>query len=143
MRNQGARDSGTSRRPPLARRLTPDGDGPSDAIVHSKELHFDFDRRVIIVRGETVHLAPKEFDLLRYLVANRGRPVSHQQVLRAVWGPAFGDQRERLRVVVNELRKKIEAHPARPKYIVTEFCVGYRFVLPEDARIQRAHSVWR
>jgi len=143
MRNQGARDSRTSRQPPLARRRTPDEDGPPDAIVYSKELHLDFDRRVIVVRGKTVHLAPKEFELLRYLVANRGRPVSHQRVLRAVWGPAFGDQRERLRVVINELRKKIEAHPARPKYIVTEFCVGYRFVFPEGVRIQRGHSVGR
>jgi two-component system KDP operon response regulator KdpE len=141
MRNQDSRESGMPRQPPPARRHTLDGDGSSGAIVYSRELRLDFDRRVIVVRGKTVHLAPKEFELLRYLVANRGRPVSHLRVLQTVWGPAFGDQRERLRVVVNELRKKIEADPARPKYIVTEFCVGYRFVFPHGARIQRAHSV--
>ena len=109
---------------------------PADLIVSSKELHFDFDRRLIRVRGQMVHLTPKEFELLKYLVANRDKPVSHVQVLQTVWGPAMGDQRERLRVVVNELRKKIEVDPARPKYILTEFCVGYRFVFPDGARIQ-------
>ena len=114
MSNQSTRESRTPRQPLLARRRTPEGDGSPEAIVYSKELHLDFDRRVIAVRGKPVHLAPKEFELLRYLVANRGRPVSHQRVLQAVWGPGFGDQRERLRVVINELRKKIEADPARP-----------------------------
>ena len=81
-----------------------------------------------------MHLTPKEFELLRHLVANAGKPVSHRRLLQAVWGPDYGEETESLRVVVNQLRKKIEVDPAEPKYILTEPWVGYRFVLPEDGR---------
>jgi two-component system KDP operon response regulator KdpE len=81
-----------------------------------------------------VHLTPKEFELLRHLVANAGKPVSHRRLLQAVWGPDYGEETESLRVVVNQLRKKIEVDPAEPKYILTEPWVGYRFVLPDDGR---------
>jgi len=102
--------------------------------VSGKELNIDFGKRQILVRGKEVHLTPKEFDLLRELVLNRGRPVAHRRLLQAVWGPDYGDETEYVRVVVNQLRKKIETDPAKPKYIRTEPWIGYRFMLPEDAR---------
>jgi two-component system KDP operon response regulator KdpE len=106
----------------------------ADEAVTSRELNLDFEKRVITVRGKQVHLTPKEFELLRHLVANAGKPVSHRRLLQAVWGPDYGEETESLRVVVNQLRKKIEVDPAEPKYILTEPWVGYRFVLPEDGR---------
>ncbi len=108
---------------------------PSDAanlVVRSKELAFDFDKRSINARGKQVHLTPKEFDVLRQLAASEGRPISHRRLLQAVWGPDYGEETESLRVVINQLRKKIEANPAKPKYIRTEPWVGYRFVAEEE-----------
>jgi len=100
----------------------------------AKELTIDFGSRRVTARGRSVHLTPKEFDLLRHLVAAQGKPVSHRRLLQSVWGPDYGDETEYLRVVVNQLRKKIEADPAHPKYILTEPWVGYRFEPPRDAR---------
>jgi two-component system KDP operon response regulator KdpE len=110
----------------------------AEEAVSCKELNFDFEKRAIAVRGKPVHLTPKEFELLRHLVANAGKPVSHRRLLQAVWGPDYGEETESLRVVVNQLRKKIEVDPAEPKYILTEPWVGYRFVLPEDGRSREA-----
>jgi len=104
--------------------------------ISSKELTLDFAKRVIIVRGKAVHLTPKEFDVLRELVAHHDVPISHRRLLQAVWGPDYGDETEYLRVVINQLRKKIEADPGNPKYILTEPWVGYRLALPSDARIK-------
>jgi len=104
-------------------------------IVSSKDLNFDFEKREITIRDKAVHLTPKEFELLRELVLNHGKPVSHRRLLQAVWGPDYGDQTEYLRVMINQLRKKIEIDSAKPKYIQTEPWVGYRFVLSGDARI--------
>jgi two-component system KDP operon response regulator KdpE len=110
--------------------------GPESGVVTSKELSFDFGKRMITVRGKPVHLTPKEFDLLREMVAHHDTPISHRRLLQAVWGPDYGDETEYLRVVINQLRKKIEVNPAKPKYILTEPWVGYRLVLPADSRIE-------
>ena len=83
-----------------------------------------------MVRGIAVHLTPKEFELLRQLVADEGKPLTHRRLLQAIWGPDYGDETEYLRVTVNQLRKKIEPDPSRPKYILTEPWVGYRLVIP-------------
>ncbi|HTS14005.1 MAG TPA: response regulator transcription factor [Candidatus Limnocylindrales bacterium] len=99
----------------------------------SKELTIDFEARRVIVRGREVHLTPKEFDLLRQLVANQGRPLTHRRLLQTVWGPDYGDEPEYLRVTINQLRKKIERDPAHPRFILTEPWVGYRFEPPKDA----------
>ena len=99
----------------------------------TKELTIDFASRQLTVRGHDVHLTPKEFDVLKYLVADIGKPLSHRRLLQAVWGPEYGEETENLRVVINQLRKKIEADPARPKYILTEPWVGYRFQAPKTA----------
>jgi len=100
----------------------------------SPQLTIDFERRQVTVRGNPVRLTPKEFELLRQLVASQGKPISHRRLLQAVWGPDYGDETEYLRVFINQLRKKIEADPSRPRYIRTEPWVGYRFELPESPR---------
>ena len=104
----------------------------AEPVIVSKELSFDFGKRSISVRGKPLHLTPKEFDLLRHLVASQGMPITHRRLLQAVWGPDYGEETESLRVVINQLRKKIESDPAKPKYIRTEPWIGYRFVAPED-----------
>jgi two-component system KDP operon response regulator KdpE len=102
---------------------------PGDAVApfFSKDVTIDFESREVIVRGRDVHLTPKEFDVLKHLVANQGKPLTHRRLLQSVWGPDYGEETENLRVVINQLRKKIEADPARPKYILTEPWIGYRF----------------
>ena len=97
----------------------------------SKELSVDFELRRVTVAGEEVHLAPKEFEVLRHLIANQGKPVTHRRLLQIVWGPEYGEETENLRVVINQLRKKIEKDPSQPKYILTEPWVGYRFQPPK------------
>jgi two-component system KDP operon response regulator KdpE len=93
----------------------------------SKDMSIDFDSREVTVRGHGVHLTPKEYDVLKHLVANQGKPLTHRRLLQSVWGPDYGEETENLRVVINQLRKKIEADPAKPKYILTEPWIGYRF----------------
>ncbi len=104
----------------------------------AKDLSIDFEAREITVRGEIVHLTPKEYDVLQYLVANQGKPLAHRRLLQAVWGPDYGDETENLRVVINQLRKKIELDPSRPKYILTEPWVGYRFQPPRTGSIKES-----
>ena len=102
---------------------------PGDAVAPfvSKDVNIDFESRQVTVRGRDVHLTPKEYDVLKHLVANQGKPLTHRRLLQSVWGPDYGEETENLRVVINQLRKKIEADPARPKYILTEPWIGYRF----------------
>jgi two-component system KDP operon response regulator KdpE len=99
----------------------------------SKDFSVDFEIRQVTVSGEEVHLAPKEFEVLKQLIANQGKPLTHRRLLQAVCGPDYGEETENLRVVINQLRKKIEKDPARPKYIHTEPWVGYRFAPPKSA----------
>jgi two-component system, OmpR family, KDP operon response regulator KdpE len=98
----------------------------------SKELSVDFESRRVTVGGEQVHLAPKEFEVLRHLIANLGKPVTHRRLLQIVWGPEYGEETENLRVVINQLRKKIEKDPSQPKFILTEPWVGDRFQPPRE-----------
>jgi len=102
---------------------------PGDALPPfvSKDLKIDFEARQVAAGGRDVHLTPKEYDVLKHLVANQGKPLTHRRLLQAVWGPDYGEETESLRVVINQLRKKLEANPAHPKYILTEPWVGYRF----------------
>jgi len=94
---------------------------PGDAMPPyvSKELTLDFESRQLTVRGQEVHLTPKEFDVLKHLIGNQGKPLTHRRILQSVWGPDYGEETENLRVVINQLRKKIETDPAHPKYIRT------------------------
>jgi len=102
---------------------------PGDTLAPfvSNDVNIDFESRQVIVRGRDVHLTPKEYDVLKHLVANQGKPLTHRRLLQSVWGPDYGEETENLRVVINQLRKKIEADPARPRYILTEPWIGYRF----------------
>lgn len=93
----------------------------------SKDLSIDFDARRVKARGQDVHLTPKEFELLRQLVANQGKPITHRRLLQAVWGPDHGEETYYVRVAINQLRKKIELDPAHPRFIRTEPWIGYRF----------------
>jgi len=101
------------------------------ATADSRQLRFgdiemDPGARRVIVRGEPVRLTPKEFSLLLYFATHPNQVLSHRELLQAVWGPDYGDESQYLRVFVNQLRKKIESDPARPKYLLTEAWVGYR-----------------
>jgi len=102
----------------------------------SKDLSIDFEARQVRVRDRDVHLTPKEYDVLKHLVANQGKPLTHRRLLQAVWGPDYGEETESLRVVINQLRKKLEADPARPRYILTEPWVGYRFQPPRASTVK-------
>src|SRR4030095_3901587 len=93
----------------------------------SEDLEIDFETRKVRAGKKSVRLTPKEFELLRYLVSQQGKPVPHRELLQAVWGPDYGDQTDYLRVFITHLRKKIEPNPAKPKYILTEPWLGYRF----------------
>ena len=99
-------------------------------VVVSDELTVDLSARRVIVRGQEIRLTPKEFDLLQFLLANANKPIAHRKLLQTLWGPEYGDEVEYLRVFVSQLRKKLEADPAHPRYILTEPWVGYRFAVP-------------
>jgi len=116
-----------------ALRRTPWTHGPSGRLTLGTAT-VDFDTRQVTSRGRHVHLTPKEFDLLRYLAAHANKVLSHRELLQAVWGPDYGDQVDYLRVVVNQIRKKIEARPSTPACLLTEPWVGYRLHLPSEPR---------
>ena len=113
-----------------ALRRSPTGPEGGPRGFESAGLEIDFEGRRVRAQGREVRLTPKEFELLRCLVAHAGRPVTHRELLQAVWGPDYGDEPEYLRVFINQLRKKIEANPAKPKIILTEPWVGYRLAEP-------------
>ncbi len=91
------------------------------------QLIIDFAARTVANGATTIHLTPKELDLLRYLMQHANEAVSHRELLQAVWGPDYGDQVDYLRVFIKNLRKKVELNPEHPEYITTEPWVGYRF----------------
>jgi two-component system, OmpR family, KDP operon response regulator KdpE len=110
-----------------ALRRAPAGPEGGPHAFAAGELEIDFDARRVRVAEREVRLTPKEFELLRYLVAHAGKPVPHRELLQAVWGPDYGEETEYLRVFINQLRKKIEKDPGKPQYVLTEPWVGYRF----------------
>jgi two-component system KDP operon response regulator KdpE len=99
---------------------------PSEPLLRG-DLVIDRERFRVLRDGEEVRLTPKEFELLTYLAQHAGRVLTHRAILKAIWGPNAVDQPEHLRVLIGALRKKIEANPASPRYILTEPWVGYRF----------------
>jgi len=102
--------------------------------IETPELSVDLEQRTIDAQGNRVHLTPREFDVLRLLVIQQGKPLTYKRILQAVWGPDYGEETENVRVVINQIRKKIEKDPARPRYILTEPWLGYRFQLPGESR---------
>lgn len=100
---------------------------PSSGPIVRGGLVIDRGRFRVLMDSDEIRLTPKEFDLLTYLAQHPGRVLTHKSILRAVWGPSAVDQPELLRVLIGSLRKKIEANPAAPRYILTEPWIGYRF----------------
>jgi two-component system KDP operon response regulator KdpE len=100
----------------------------SEAAIQIGDIELDPARRLVRKAGEPVHLTPKEFDLLHFLMAHAGLPMTHIRLLRSVWGPEYGGELEYLRTFVRQLRKKLEVDPAEPEYLLTDSHIGYRFV---------------
>lgn len=97
-------------------------------VFESQGLRVDLARRDVAVDGVQVHLSKKEYELLRLLITSRGRVLTHQQILRAVWGDSRENHTHYLRVLVGQLRQRLGDDPARPRFIVTVQGVGYRLV---------------
>lgn len=100
----------------------------ADGPLMAGEVVIDLERRWITRSGEAVRVTPKEYDVLAYLARNAGKVVGHRDLLTAVWGRAHADDTQYLRVVVGQLRQKLEVDPAQPRLIVTEPGVGYRLM---------------
>jgi two-component system, OmpR family, KDP operon response regulator KdpE len=105
-------------------------DAPSEPVVALGELRIDLEKRVVSLRGEPVQLTPHEFGLLRVLARNPGKLLTHETLLREVWGRGYGEESHYLHVYVSQLRRKLEPDPARPRYILTEPGAGYRLAEP-------------
>jgi two-component system, OmpR family, KDP operon response regulator KdpE len=103
-------------------------------VFDSGDLSVDLVRRRVIRAGSEVKLSPKEFDLLKHLVAHAGKVLTHRHLLRQVWGPAHSEDVQYLRVFIRGLRQKLEPDPTRPTHILTELGVGYRLQLPPEQR---------
>jgi two-component system KDP operon response regulator KdpE len=101
------------------------------SILKVGDLSLDIAERRVMAAGAEVKLTPKEFEILKYLMSNIGKVVTHRALLQAVWGSESTEQTEYLRVFINQLRRKIEPDPQHPRYIVTEPWVGYRLA-PND-----------
>jgi len=101
-------------------------------LIQAGSLALNVHRRILWRSGTQVHLSPKEFDLLSFMMQNQGAPLTHARLLRSVWGPEYGNELEYLRSYVRMLRRKIESDPSKPDYIMTEPWVGYRFRNPTD-----------
>jgi two-component system, OmpR family, KDP operon response regulator KdpE len=99
------------------------------ALFQTGDLSVDLVRRIVRLRGEEVKLTPREYEILRVLVQHAGKVLTHQHVIRQVWGGIADVQN--LRVHVRQLRQKIETDPERPHYLLTETGVGYRLRAPE------------
>lgn len=101
---------------------------PNQNNIASGKLYIDFDMHEVRIKGEKVHLTPTEFELLEYMALNRGRILTHAELLKKVWGLEYCDERAYLRVFISQLRQKIEEDPSRPEFILTEPRIGYRFI---------------
>lgn len=104
-------------------RLAQDG----NAVAEFGEVVVDMARRTVTRNGAAVHLTPIEYRLLCAMLAGEGRVLTHRQLLREVWGPSYSESSHYLRVFVGHLRRKLESDPARPRHLLTETGVGYRF----------------
>jgi two-component system, OmpR family, KDP operon response regulator KdpE len=104
-------------------RLTDD----QNAAILIGDILLDPGRHLVEKKGRGVHLTPKQFELLNYLMAHAGRPIPHAKLLRSVWGPEYGNELEYLRTYIRQIRMKIEDDPADPRYLLTDSHIGYRF----------------
>jgi two-component system KDP operon response regulator KdpE len=97
-------------------------------VLRVGAIELDPVRRTVKKANRPVHLTPKEFELIRELMSNAGKPIPHSKLLLTVWGPERRDEFEYLRTFVHQLRKKLEDDPSNPRYLLTEAHFGYRFV---------------
>lgn len=102
-------------------------DANRDASIRYGHLELDPVKYRVQKRGRAIHLTPKEFEVLHYLMMHAGEPIPHARLLKAVWGPEHGNELEYLRTFIRQLRKKIEDDPRNPHYLQTDAYVGYRF----------------
>lgn len=100
----------------------------NEFLLHFKDLQVDLQGRTIKKNGELVKLTTTEYSLLALLIRNKGKVLTHQYLLRAIWGPGYINQSQYLRVFIAQIRKKIEDDPNLPKLLLTESGVGYRFI---------------
>ena len=100
----------------------------TEPIINSEDLQIDILTRTVKKKGELVKLTNTEYSLLALFARNEGKVLTHQYLLRAVWGPGFISQSQYLRVFIAQIRKKIEDDPNRPQYLTTESGIGYRFI---------------
>ena len=110
---------------------------PVEGIKKYGDLQIDLTGHVVWLRGSEVRLSPIEFSLLKQLVSNVGKVLTHRMLLQSVWGPEYSGEAEYLRVYINRLRNKLESDPANPRFLITEPGVGYRFVAPQSDRETR------
>ncbi len=101
-----------------------------EPVIHQGDLELDMARHRVTRAGVEIHLTPTEYELLAYLATHRGRVLTHQMILRRVWGPEYEGEVQYLRVFISHLRRKIEPDPRSPRYLLTETGVGYRFPQP-------------
>ncbi len=107
----------------------------ANPVFVSGGLSLNFERREVRLDGEPVKLTPTEYDLLKYMIQYSGKVLTHRTLLTAIWGEAYADQAQYLRVFIGQLRKKLERNTARPRYILTDPGVGYRFeTIPQEER---------
>ena len=109
------------------RHAAPKSQDQGEAVFVADELRIDFLKRQVYCGTREVHLTPIEYRLLTVLVRNAGRVMTHRQILKEVWGPPYVEQTHYLRVFMNQLRKKIEADSTRPRFLLNEPGIGYRF----------------
>ncbi|GAA5528952.1 response regulator [Herpetosiphon gulosus] len=111
------------------RHLQQHGGEKGEPVFQVGVLRVDLVRRQVFVAEQEVHLTPNEYNLLTTLVQHAGKVMTHRQLLREVWGPAYTEENHYLRVYMGQLRHKLEADPARPRYLLTEPGVGYRLAI--------------
>ena len=102
-------------------------DANRDAPIRHGQLELDPVKYRVLKSGRAIHLTPKEFEVLHYLMMHAGEPIPHARLLKSVWGPEYGNELEYLRTFIRQLRKKIEDDPRTPRYLLTDAYVGYRF----------------
>jgi two-component system KDP operon response regulator KdpE len=104
-------------------------EGPQ--VVNFDGVEVNLGSRHVSINGKDIRLTPKEFEVLHYLIANPNVAIPHGKILQAVWGPDYGNEVEYLHVFINQLRKKVEPDPSKPRFILTEPWFGYRLHLPK------------
>ena len=109
-------------------------DANRDSTIRHGQLELDPVKYRVLKNNRPIHMTPKEFEMLHYLMLHAGEPIPHARLLKSVWGPEYGNELEYLRTFVRQLRKKIEDDPKNPQYLLTDAYVGYRFnELPQES----------